>query len=318
MCNTGTFKPFCKRGHSRLNNTEKSGCLTCADMRRKGLIPKSTIPSSTGTFKPFCKRGHKREGNVDKGSGCLSCQVIHRENEMFAFKNNPDRQMRHKNKSWMDYGIKNSDGSNFQVNDYNRIFQIQGGKCAVCEDHQSQFKKSLIADHSHTTGIFRGLLCQKCNLAIGLGKDDYVAFESLSRYLDAYSERIKINQNNLQSVCVNGHKYDKTGKCVICFVEFTPQERLRFNHSKFHQIRNDEGSLLSLKDYNRAFQIQSGRCLGCSKHQSELKQSLCVDHDHVTRKFRGLLCSNCNCALGLAKDNMKILKSLATYLKGRH
>jgi hypothetical protein len=52
-------------------------------------------------------------------------------------------------------------------NDYNRMFQIQGGKCAICEAHQTDLKSKLCVDHNHTTGKVRGLLCAGCNTSLG-------------------------------------------------------------------------------------------------------------------------------------------------------
>ena len=54
---------------------------------------------------------------------------------------------------------------------------------------------------------------------------------------------------------------------------------------------------------------QKGLCLGCKK-----KCKLCIDHDHQTGRFRGLLCSSCNLGLGMLKDNPKILRNLIHYL----
>lgn len=45
----------------------------------------------------------------------------------------------------------------------------QGNKCAICADEFSNEKKGkkLHIDHCHSSGVVRGLLCQKCNLHLG-------------------------------------------------------------------------------------------------------------------------------------------------------
>lgn len=185
MSNTGTFKPLCIRGHIRQGNVDKDGgCLICQDLLRKGVVQPI---GPKGMRKEFCRNGHSKIDNTDKGGGCLSCQPMHRENEIRAWKNNPERQEYWKNQSWVGYGIKNSDGSNFEVKDYNRIFQIQGGRCKGCNRHQSEFKKSLIADHDHKTGRFRGLLCFQCNFILGNAKDNTEILIALTDYLRSSS-----------------------------------------------------------------------------------------------------------------------------------
>ena len=72
---------------------------------------------------------------------------------------------------------------------------------------------------------------------------------------------------------------------------------------------------IDLNQYNQMFASQGGKCLGCERHQSELKFKLAVDHCHETGKIRGLLCLNCNAALGNVRDDVEILKSLINYLK---
>ncbi len=53
-----------------------------------------------------------------------------------------------------------------------------------------------------------------------------------------------------------------------------------------------------------------GECQGC--HRTDRR--LCIDHDHRTNKPRGLLCHNCNTALGLIGDDISTLANLINYL----
>jgi hypothetical protein len=73
---------------------------------------------------------------------------------------------------------------------------------------------------------------------------------------------------------------------------------------------------ITLSQYEEILVLQNGRCAGCQKHESEFKKALCVDHDHITGKIRGLLCVRCNRALGLCFDDTNILLNLIDYLKG--
>jgi hypothetical protein len=62
--------------------------------------------------------------------------------------------------------------------------------------------------------------------------------------------------------------------------------------------------------YDLMLERQGGCCAVCSR----VEDSLHVDHDHTTNKVRGLLCSNCNTAIGLAGDDPILLVALATYV----
>lgn len=62
---------------------------------------------------------------------------------------------------------------------YDELFQLQGGACAICK-----LETELNVDHDHTTGDVRGLLCQKCNHAIGLLRESPKIILNAYDYLD--------------------------------------------------------------------------------------------------------------------------------------
>lgn len=68
--------------------------------------------------------------------------------------------------------------------------------------------------------------------------------------------------------------------------------------------------------YDLVFNIQEGKCAIC-KEPSKDGTSLAMDHNHETHEFRGLLCKECNRALGLFGDNIDVLQNAVIYLKER-
>lgn len=91
---------------------------------------------------------------------------------------------------------------------------------------------------------------------------------------------------------------------------------IRNNHSIAGR-NNDLKRLfgITLDEFNQMFLMQSGKCKLCGIHQSNLTIALSVDHDHQTKKVRGLLCRKCNSMIGFANDNPIILEMAAKYLK---
>lgn len=74
---------------------------------------------------------------------------------------------------------------------------------------------------------------------------------------------------------------------------------------------------IDLDDYNQLVQLQGGGCAVCGRKDSgqERQKAFHVDHNHTTRRIRGVLCSRCNHAIGLFQDNPDICLSAAEYLK---
>ena len=68
---------------------------------------------------------------------------------------------------------------------------------------------------------------------------------------------------------------------------------------------------LSREDYQRLLIAQNGLCAVCDEKP---ERRLCVDHCHATGEVRGLLCSNCNTALGLFADDPERMWAAVLYL----
>lgn len=68
---------------------------------------------------------------------------------------------------------------------------------------------------------------------------------------------------------------------------------------------------VSNEDYKQMFNLQNGKCKICD---SSSDKRLHIDHCHSTLAVRGLLCGNCNTALGLVKDNVETLNKMIAYL----
>lgn len=78
---------------------------------------------------------------------------------------------------------------------------------------------------------------------------------------------------------------------------------------------------ISLQDYEDLLQAQGGACAVCGAlngtciYSGEKTKSLGVDHDHKTGAVRGLLCSDCNRAIGQMQDDPERLRKAADYLE---
>jgi len=71
--------------------------------------------------------------------------------------------------------------------------------------------------------------------------------------------------------------------------------------------------------YEKKFAEQKGVCAICHKPETAKQrgrvQRLSVDHNHRTNESRGLLCTNCNRAIGLMQEDPSRFEAAAQYLK---
>jgi hypothetical protein len=71
---------------------------------------------------------------------------------------------------------------------------------------------------------------------------------------------------------------------------------------------------LSISQFEELVKQQRGRCAICLRPERR-NRPLSVDHCHKSKRIRGLLCSNCNTAIGLFHDSVKLITLARDYLK---
>lgn len=88
-------------------------------------------------------------------------------------------------------------------------------------------------------------------------------------------------------------------------------------HVDYVKEVNHHGSFrrrgITKKEYNEFLTAQHGVCAIC-KGPQRLGSRFFIDHHHETGAVRGLLCANCNSAIGFLKDNADNCRQAAEYL----
>jgi len=88
--------------------------------------------------------------------------------------------------------------------------------------------------------------------------------------------------------------------------------------SKNNDLKKSYG--ITLVEYEVLLQNQEGKCAICKNPERTMDKDggprrMPVDHDHNTGVVRGLLCTPCNRALGMFKDNVEVLKAAIAYIE---
>lgn len=107
--------------------------------------------------------------------------------------------------------------------------------------------------------------------------------------------------------------------CALCGKEISIRQYKKHIQSHDHLYRTGNGCLLNVTEKEVIFYREihktceiCGKALGCYNPRSKQHVALCVDHNHETGNFRGVLCSVCNRQLGWYEKHRK---SIENYLK---
>ena len=127
----------------------------------------------------------KKDGSVTtkKRSECIPCHI---QKCVERTQNCPVRKEKHRVRSYK-HNIKRLYG--ISIEEYEAMLEKQGKACYICNSFPTS-KKFLCVDHCHTTGKIRGLLCDPCNKALGLLKEDKARLENMIRYIDEHNKSL--------------------------------------------------------------------------------------------------------------------------------
>jgi len=125
-------------------------------------------------------------------------------------------------------------------------------------------------------------------------------------------------------------RIDENGRECICCKTYKPWKDYsrdkgfpRGYHSWCFSCKRQRKNLrvygIGYLEFQERLLKQKGVCAICGKPESWKEDTgnirpLSIDHDHVTNKIRGLLCSSCNMVLGLMGDSANRLLKASEYL----
>jgi len=95
-------------------------------------------------------------------------------------------------------------------------------------------------------------------------------------------------------------------------VRLTPEQK-KFNSRIYGKNYKLNDANINLESYIKMLEYQNNKCKICSVIFDN-NNRIYIDHCHLKFKVRGLLCVNCNLALGHVKDNVQILNKMIKYL----
>ncbi len=128
-----------------------------------------------------------------------------------------------------------------------------------------------------------------------------------------FSQRMRLRKSKQCKVCVNKSqkitrlKYrDKIlARQKAKWAAMTKEERINQNFYRYG---------ITFAQYSEMLLKQNGVCAICFE-KNQIHERLFVDHCHATGKVRGLLCHDCNSAIGFSKDNTARLRAMIAYLE---
>jgi hypothetical protein len=170
----------------------------------------------------------------------------------------------------------------------------------------------LCLDHCHTTELIRGWLCSNCNTGIGKLGDNLIGLRRSLVYFLRFLGREGLSEEETRSPSADTSE----GCCKQCGEhceesDFRVATRTPRGVFRTHTCRTCESD-------NARQRYQLAKCVGSPAPACELCRKegpTVLDHCHVTGRFRGWLCGECNVGLGKLGDDLASVRRAIAYLE---
>ena len=168
------FKKYKRHGIIKLSGI----CKSCSSMERK-MANKATRQANP--ICNFCSCSLTVDNWTDhmRKESQYCCLPCHKKRPSQSFESNKNSALIRK------YGIT--------LEDFNNIKLEQSNSCAICKKSEvfstrpcNKPEMNLAVDHCHSTGKVRGLLCLKCNRALGLFEENIENLNEAIAYVNKH------------------------------------------------------------------------------------------------------------------------------------
>ena len=181
--------------------------------------------------------------------------------------------------------------------------------CKICDNNRkTEFLRKKSAERNRKEGKKAKRLTLVAKKDKEVGKKYCPKCESVKIFDLFYTN--KASRNGYSSHCIN---------CMNEIGKSRPKEERQKRYIKRRrQVRNTNLIRhfgITIEKYDQMLKEQSGVCAICGKTPKENKKALAVDHHHKENKIRGLLCNNCNVAMGFLSEDVDIAYATIDYIK---
>ena len=169
-------------------------CTSCGEIKPITEFYKNRCTSSGyGCWCKECDKASKksyyrseRVRAAERARYLIRCSTPEGKARLLARSKSYNQSPKGKLRAWQRYLEKNY---GLTAEAYDLLLESQGGACAICGTSPQANRRHHV-DHDHTKRVIRGILCGKCNQAIGLLNEDPELFDRAKEYLLLHRSKV--------------------------------------------------------------------------------------------------------------------------------